>query len=77
MVITSIATEGRFDEGRGMEYATAYKLEYWRSSLHGWATYRNDRGSEVGLLLRTDRKRTATRSFVLAYESVETAADKF
>ena len=60
MTITAIATEGRFDEGRGQEYPTAYRLEYWRSSLHGWAAYKDDHGVEVRLLQkRGDRDKPA------------------
>ncbi|CAD6185278.1 unnamed protein product [Caenorhabditis auriculariae] len=41
-VITAIETQGRYDEGRGMEYATAFRIEYWRPSLNGWASYKDD-----------------------------------
>ncbi|CCD69233.1 Discoidin domain-containing receptor tyrosine kinase B [Caenorhabditis elegans] len=41
-VITSVETQGRFDDGRGMEYATAFKIQYWRPSLNAWASYKDD-----------------------------------
>lgn len=47
MVITAIETQGRFDGGRGLEYAPAYMLEYWRESLGTWARYKDGKQSEV------------------------------
>ncbi|VDK77412.1 unnamed protein product, partial [Litomosoides sigmodontis] len=47
MVITAIETQGRFDGGRGLEYAPAYMLEYWRESLGTWARYKDGRQGEV------------------------------
>ncbi|VDN00906.1 unnamed protein product, partial [Onchocerca ochengi] len=47
MVITVIETQGRFDGGRGLEYAPAYMLEYWRESLGTWARYKDGKQNEV------------------------------
>ncbi|CAP32793.2 Protein CBR-DDR-2 [Caenorhabditis briggsae] len=41
-VITSVETQGRYDDGRGQEYATAFKIQYWRPSLNAWASYKDD-----------------------------------
>uniref|UniRef100_A0A8R1E1I1 receptor protein-tyrosine kinase n=1 Tax=Caenorhabditis japonica TaxID=281687 RepID=A0A8R1E1I1_CAEJA len=41
-VITGVETQGRYDDGRGMEYATAFKIQYWRPSLNAWASYKDD-----------------------------------
>ncbi|VDN51993.1 unnamed protein product [Dracunculus medinensis] len=59
MVISAVETQGRFDGGRGMEYAPAYMIEYWRENLNNWARYKNNKHSEV-ILANTD-----TRSAVL------------
>jgi len=47
--VTLVATQGRFGGGRGVEYAEAYRLQYWRP---GWPegqfkTYRDALGREV------------------------------
>ncbi|VDM97485.1 unnamed protein product [Thelazia callipaeda] len=47
MVITAIESQGRFDSGRGLEYAPGYMLEYWRESLGTWARYKNGKQNEV------------------------------
>ncbi|EJD76745.1 discoidin domain receptor protein 2 [Loa loa] len=47
MVITAVETQGRFDSGRGLEYAPGYMLEYWRESLGTWARYKDGRQNEV------------------------------
>uniref|UniRef100_A0A0R3RPB3 Discoidin domain-containing receptor 2 n=1 Tax=Elaeophora elaphi TaxID=1147741 RepID=A0A0R3RPB3_9BILA len=47
MVITAIETQGRFDGGRGLEYAPGYMLEYWRESLGTWARYKDGKQNEV------------------------------
>ncbi|XP_043241295.1 discoidin domain-containing receptor tyrosine kinase B-like [Amphibalanus amphitrite] len=46
-VITAAETQGRFGNGRGMEWAERYELEYWRPGWDaetGWRTYRNVSG---------------------------------
>ncbi|KAM3728649.1 Discoidin domain-containing receptor tyrosine kinase [Dirofilaria immitis] len=47
MVITAIESQGRFDGGRGLEYAPNYMLEYWRESLGTWSRYKDDKQNEV------------------------------
>ncbi|XP_022240832.1 discoidin domain-containing receptor 2-like isoform X1 [Limulus polyphemus] len=46
-VITQVATQGRFGNGQGQEYAEQYKLEYWRPGVHEWIRYRNRTGHEI------------------------------
>ncbi|KAK6055901.1 hypothetical protein COOONC_06594 [Cooperia oncophora] len=45
-VVNAVEVQGRFDEGRGMEFARAFKIEYWRPKLSGWASYRSEEGIE-------------------------------
>uniref|UniRef100_A0A915Q0U6 Protein kinase domain-containing protein n=1 Tax=Setaria digitata TaxID=48799 RepID=A0A915Q0U6_9BILA len=47
VVITAIESQGRFDGGRGLEYAPGYMLEYWRESLGTWARYKDRKQNEV------------------------------
>lgn len=46
-LITATATQGRFGNGVGVEYAEAYLLEYWRPRLGKWVRYRDIKGEEV------------------------------
>ena len=46
-VISGIATQGRYGNGRGQEYAEAFRLEYWRSELSQWRPYRRWDNNEV------------------------------
>ncbi|RCN28201.1 hypothetical protein ANCCAN_26059 [Ancylostoma caninum] len=46
-VLTAVQVQGRYDEGRGMEFARAFKLEYWRPNMRGWASYRSEDDVEV------------------------------
>ncbi|XP_076320947.1 discoidin domain-containing receptor 2-like isoform X4 [Tachypleus tridentatus] len=46
-VITQVATQGRFGNGQGQEYAEQYRLEYWRPGAHEWIHYRNRTGHEI------------------------------
>ncbi|XP_043477565.1 discoidin domain-containing receptor 2-like [Leptopilina heterotoma] len=46
-LITGTATQGRFGNGQGVEFAEAYLLEYWRPRLGKWVRYRDIRGEEV------------------------------
>lgn len=46
-LISAVETQGRWDRGRGMEYPTAYMIEYWRESLGRWARYKDSKGNEV------------------------------
>ncbi|KAF2361711.1 Serine-threonine/tyrosine-protein kinase catalytic domain [Trinorchestia longiramus] len=45
-VITKVEVQGRFGNGQGREYAEKYKLQYWRSSVQHWVTYRDGQGKE-------------------------------
>ncbi|CAI4224580.1 unnamed protein product [Auanema sp. JU1783] len=47
MIISAIETEGRYDNGRGMEYAKAYSIEYFRNTLENWALYRGNNGNHI------------------------------
>ncbi|GLV33666.1 Discoidin domain receptor [Carabus blaptoides fortunei] len=46
-LITGTATQGRFGNGQGVEFAEAYVLEYWRPRLGKWVRYRDAKGGEV------------------------------
>ncbi len=46
-VISGIATQGRYGNGRGQEYAEQFKLEYWQSELKIWHIYRQRDGNDV------------------------------
>ncbi|KAE9421224.1 hypothetical protein Angca_004859 [Angiostrongylus cantonensis] len=59
VVLTAVEVQGRFDEGRGMEFARAFKIEYWRPNLKSWFSYRNDDGIES--LLGNSDTRTAEK----------------
>ncbi|XP_065225267.1 discoidin domain-containing receptor 2-like isoform X2 [Planococcus citri] len=45
--ITGIQTQGRYDHGRGQEYAEEYSVEYWRPSLNKWKKYKRWDGKEI------------------------------
>lgn len=46
-VITGVQTQGRYDHGRGQEYAEEYTLEYWRPGLDQWRQYSRWDGKQV------------------------------
>ena len=46
-VVTATEVQGRFGNGLGKEFAESYKVQYWRSSLNRWVTYRDGYGDEV------------------------------
>lgn len=46
-LITGAATQGRFGNGQGVEFAEAYLLDYWRPRLGKWVRYKNPKGKEV------------------------------
>lgn len=46
-VVTEVATQGRFGNGIGQEYAEEYMLEYWRPGLSNWRRFRNRQDQEV------------------------------
>ena len=46
-VITSVLTQGRFGNGRGVEFTEAYKLHYWRPSMTDYVEYHDAIGRTV------------------------------
>ncbi|EEC16624.1 discoidin domain receptor, putative, partial [Ixodes scapularis] len=46
-VVSSLATQGRFGNGQGREFAEEFMVEYWRPGLHKWLRYRNRTNHEV------------------------------
>ncbi|KAK4877698.1 hypothetical protein RN001_010204 [Aquatica leii] len=46
-VITGVQTQGRYDRGRGQEYAEEYTLEYWRPGLGDWKEYKRWDGKQI------------------------------
>ena len=46
-VITATYTQGRFGNGRGQEYAEAYKIQYWRPGLTHFIDYHDAIGRKV------------------------------
>lgn len=46
-VVTGVQTQGRYDHGRGQEYAEEYTLEYWRPGMEGWKQYTRWDGKTV------------------------------
>ncbi|XP_024085366.1 discoidin domain-containing receptor 2-like isoform X1 [Cimex lectularius] len=46
-VVTGVQTQGRFDHGRGQEYAEEYTLEYWRPGLPQWRQYSRWDGKQI------------------------------
>lgn len=50
-IITSSRTQGRFGNGKGVEYAEEFFIEYWRPSFNKWVRWRNRRSIEVSASL--------------------------
>ncbi|XP_014675516.1 PREDICTED: discoidin domain-containing receptor A-like, partial [Priapulus caudatus] len=46
-VVTKVATQGRFGNGKGLEFAESYKLEYWRPGLDRFMRFKNRKGVEL------------------------------
>ncbi|KAK7591026.1 hypothetical protein V9T40_002639 [Parthenolecanium corni] len=46
-MVTGVQTQGRFDHGRGQEYAEEYTIEYWRPNIESWKKYKRWDGKEV------------------------------
>ena len=46
-VITATYTQGRFGNGRGQEYAEAYKIQYWRPGMTHFIDYHDAIGRKV------------------------------
>ncbi|PNF33862.1 hypothetical protein B7P43_G07228 [Cryptotermes secundus] len=53
-VLTGVETQGRYDRGRGQEYAEEYMIEYWRPGLDEWKQYSRWDGKQVATLRRAD-----------------------
>ena len=47
-MISAIETQGRYDEGKGLEFTTHYRLEYTRRGCEKWLRYKNKLNLEVG-----------------------------
>lgn len=45
--MTRVATQGRFGNGQGKEYAESFKFEYWRPGLDRFIRFKNRKGNEV------------------------------
>ncbi|KAH9360898.1 hypothetical protein HPB48_003603 [Haemaphysalis longicornis] len=65
-VLTSLATQGRFGNGQGREFAEEFMVEYWRPGLHKWLRYRNRTGHEVESGSRFSRATVARQYASLA-----------
>jgi discoidin domain receptor family protein 2 len=46
-VITGALTQGRFGNGRGVEFAEAYKIHYWRPGMTDFIEYHDSLGRTV------------------------------
>uniref|UniRef100_A0A915K9W1 F5/8 type C domain-containing protein n=1 Tax=Romanomermis culicivorax TaxID=13658 RepID=A0A915K9W1_ROMCU len=46
-VVTAVETQGRYGAGQGIEYASAFTLEYFRPGAEKWMRYRNRTGGEI------------------------------
>lgn len=46
-VVTGVQTQGRYDRGRGQEYAEEYTIEYWRPGFQEWKEYKRWDGKQV------------------------------
>lgn len=48
-IVRGIATQGRFGNGQGREYAEEYMIEYWRAGINKWVRYTNRSGKHVSI----------------------------
>uniref|UniRef100_A0A5S6R5E3 Protein kinase domain-containing protein n=1 Tax=Trichuris muris TaxID=70415 RepID=A0A5S6R5E3_TRIMR len=46
-LVTGVETQGRYGDGVGQEFATAYSIEYWRPELAGWHRYKDRSENEI------------------------------
>ncbi|XP_051161939.1 discoidin domain-containing receptor tyrosine kinase B [Leptopilina boulardi] len=46
-IITSSRTQGRFGNGKGVEYTEEFFIEYWRPSFNKWVRWRNRHSIEL------------------------------
>lgn len=51
-VVTGVQTQGRYDRGRGQEYAEEYTIEYWRQGFTEWKEYKRWDGKQVSFIHR-------------------------
>ena len=49
--ITGAMTQGRFGNGRGVEFTEAYKLQYWRPGMSDFVLYHDSMGRSVSFCL--------------------------
>lgn len=47
-LVAGAQTQGRYDRGRGQEYAEGYTLQYWRPGFDSWREYARWDGKKVG-----------------------------
>lgn len=62
-VVTGVQTQGRYDRGRGQEYAEEYTIEYWRPGFQEWKEYKRWDGKQVSSVVElrhTDDNKTFT-----------------
>ena len=48
--VTQTETQGRFGNGRGLEFAEQFQLEYYRDTLGRWVLYKDHFGRNVSSL---------------------------
>ncbi|XP_065161564.1 discoidin domain-containing receptor 2-like isoform X1 [Atheta coriaria] len=46
-MVTGVQTQGRYDRGRGQEYAEEYTVEYWRPGMENWREYKRWDGKQI------------------------------
>ena len=46
-VITGTKTQGRFGNGKGLEYAEKFMLDYWKPGTSKWSRWKSRNKSEV------------------------------
>ena len=51
-VINSLETQGRYANGSGQEYTTAYRVLYWREGMQKFREYRDSLGRVVRKILK-------------------------
>ena len=48
--VTGAMTQGRFGNGRGVEFTEAYKLQYWRPGMSDFILYHDSMGRSVSFV---------------------------
>ncbi|KAJ8683764.1 hypothetical protein QAD02_019556, partial [Eretmocerus hayati] len=54
--LSAVRTQGRYGNGKGVEYTEAYYLDYWRPGFTDWRRWKNRRG--IDLLVGNDNPQT-------------------